>query len=79
MGYFHGIAIDVKKESGSHTDSLADADISNDAAYAAVWQFRLKGQGADVFKIKTDDGIFLKAMKSPVMLPLAMIVKKKNA
>ncbi len=59
MGYFHGIAIDVKKESGSHTDSLADADISNDAAYAAVWQFRLKGQGADVFKIKTDDGFYI--------------------
>lgn len=59
MSYFHGIAIDVKKESGSHTDSLADADISNDAAYAAVWQFRLKGQGADVFKIKTDDGFYI--------------------
>lgn len=59
MGYFHGIAIDVKKESGSHTDSPADAGISNDAAYAAVWQFRLKGQGADVFKIKTDDGFYI--------------------
>lgn len=59
MGYFHDIAIDVKKESGSHTDSLADVDISNDAAYAAVWQFRLKGQGADVFKIKTDDGFYI--------------------
>ena len=59
MSYFHGIAIDVKKESGSHTDSLADADISNDAARAAVWQFRLKGQGADVFKIKTDDDFYI--------------------
>ena len=59
MGYFHGIAIDVKKESGSHTDSPADAGISNDAARAAVWQFRLKGQGAYVFKIKTDDGFYI--------------------
>ncbi len=59
MSYFHGIAIDVKKESGSHTDSPVDAGISNDAARAAVWQFRLKGQGADVFKIKTDDGFYI--------------------
>lgn len=59
MSYFHGIAIDVKKEPVSHTDSPADAGISNDTVYAAVWQFRLKGQGADVFKIKTDDGFYI--------------------
>ena len=50
MSYFHGIAIDVKKESGSHTDSPADAGISNDAARAAVWQFRLKGQARTFLK-----------------------------
>nr|WP_314071147.1 hypothetical protein [uncultured Campylobacter sp.] len=59
MSYFHGIAIDMKKEPVSHTDSPADAGISNDTVYAAVWQFRLKGQGADVFKIKTDDGFYI--------------------
>ena len=81
MNYFHGIAIDVKKDPEFHTDSPADASISNGAACAVVWKFRLKGQGADLFKIETDEivFIFLQAMKSPVMLQAAMMTKRRAA
>lgn len=59
MNYFHGIAIDVKKDPEFHTDSPANASISNDAAHAVVWVFQLKGQGADLFKIETDDSFYI--------------------
>ena len=59
MNYFHGIAIDVKKDPEFHTDSPADASISNGTACAVVWKFLLKGQGADLFKIETDGSFYI--------------------